>query len=221
MSITGLEGSSFAGKSTLAETLARIHDYRVIYEPSYYVDHFPSPPDDAADAKRNFRFFADVEQERSADARQVEIKYGKVIMDRTLWTYIHYEYCVMKRTPDRPNAFEYGIDYLQRLAERGNVIVPPILIALTPGSEEIFKHRVAERGQVGISFLNEWDTTILVDQVLSTVLGVYPHGYGNRWVTDRDVTSIAEEVDSMISLASPNAEIDIALIFDALRNLAR
>ena len=69
------------------------------------IDTFPPSPHDYNSAKKNLEIFAEIEKKRSADALE-DVENGRtVLMDRTLWTYIFYEYVLQARFPNRPNAF--------------------------------------------------------------------------------------------------------------------
>lgn len=217
MNIAGIEGNSFSGKSELAEGLADF-EYSIIREPSCYVETFPPQPSDLASARENLKFFADVERRRSIDAL-VELQEGhKVVMDRTLWTYVLYEYVLLKRFPDRPNVYQDSLDLFQRYYEDNDIVVPKILIVLTPGSESVLKQRILQRRPASIDFLNEWSTTKLIDTALEKIIGIY--GPDNACKIINNKTS-AQLISSGLSFLQNSSykDADLVPVFDVLRKL--
>jgi hypothetical protein len=172
MSIAGIEGNSFSGKSELAMGLLP-YGYSIINESSYYVESFPQPPYDLDSARKNLDFFAEVEKRRSEDALRMLQEGKSIVMDRTLWTYILYEYVLLKRFPEKPNVYQYSLDIFQKLAEEEDIVIPKILLCLTSGSEKVLKQRILQRRPAGIEFLNEWETTQVIDSALEKIIGVY------------------------------------------------
>ncbi|MCK9369043.1 hypothetical protein M0R04_03720 [Candidatus Dojkabacteria bacterium] len=218
--ITGIEGNSFSGKSSLACKLELEYGFQIVNEPSYYVASFPHQPKDIDDAKKNLNFFTEVEQRRSADANALLIKNGgDVVMDRTIWTYIHYEYTLLKKHPEIPNAYYYALDALQKLAIKGDIIIPPVLIALTPGTKQTFENRIAQRRPAGIAFLNEWETTTIVDSLLIKLIGVYGARNGVMIINDKTIDILALQAKEFIDNSPNDAIFNLNLAFDTLRTL--
>jgi len=217
MNIAGIEGNSFSGKSELANGLLP-YGYCVINESSYYVESFPKTPYDLDSARKNLDFFAQVEKKRSDDALRMLQDGRNVVMDRTLWTYILYEYVLLKRFPEKPNAYQYSLDLFQRMAEDKDIVVPKILLCLTSGSEPVLKQRILQRRPARIEFLNEWETTEVIDSALEKILGVY--GPQNSIMIVNDGTS-ATLISSGVDFLSRASDYDIEIkeVFTALRNI--
>lgn len=217
MNIAGIEGNSFSGKSELAKGLLS-YGYCVVNESSYYVESFPPTAYDLDSARKNLDFFAEVEKRRSDDALSMLQDGKNVVMDRTLWTYILYEYVLSKRFPEKPNVYKYSLDLFQRLSEDEDIVVPKILLCLTTGSESVLKQRILQRRPASIEFLNEWETTEVIDSALEKILGVY--GPQNSIKIVNDGTS-AELISSGVDFLSRplGGDIDMNEVFTALRNI--
>lgn len=219
MNIVGIEGNSFSGKSELAVGLEYEHEFIHIKEPSYYVEGFPPPPSDVDSAKKNLLFFADVERRRGEDAMKALESGSEVIMDRTLWTYILYEYVLFAKYPNRPNAFLFSIDTFQRLCDDKNIVVPEILVCLTPGKEEILKQRILQRRPTSIDFLNEWATTVVIDSTLEKMIGIYGPANACQLVNNKGVDELVSSGYNFICNADHSKKPDTEQIFDTLREL--
>ncbi|MBI2357003.1 hypothetical protein HYV12_03080 [Candidatus Dojkabacteria bacterium] len=217
MSIVGVEGNSFSGKSELAKGLAN-YGYSVINEPSYYVDEFPSQPWDFDSARKNLDFFAEVEKRRSEEALKEAQRGNTVVMDRTLWTYVLYEYVLFKRFPEKPNVYEYSLDVFQRLSEAEDIVVPKVLLCLSPGSESVLRQRIIQRRPASIDFLNEWETTELIDYALEKIIGIYGPENALRIVNDRTFDELISTGIDFLNKSLPT-DLNRSQVFNALRNI--
>ena len=217
MSIVGIEGNSFSGKSELANGLLP-YGYHIVNESSYYVESFPQPPYDLDSARKNLNFFAKVEKRRSEDALRMLQEGKSVVMDRTLWTYILYEYVLLKRFPEKPNVYRYSLDLFQRLSEDEEIVVPKVLLCLTPGSESVLKQRILQRRPASIKLLNEWETTAVIDSALDKIIGVYGPQNAikivNNGTPDELVSSGVEFLKSPL-----NGDVEIEKVFNQLRDI--
>lgn len=219
LKISGVEGNSFCGKTTLVKELEANYGFSVVWEPSAYVSKFPSfPPDSYAEAKKAIDVFVDVEKRRSADAINLAEKSSYVVMDRSLWTYSAFQYVVMKRMSNVPNSYLYSLDVLQRHIGSGEIIAPGAVVSLIPKNQEEFERRVRERGRVGIGFLNDWETTVVMEQLYGTVINcVYTKNNGRTAITSNNIKEIAAETSRYLQQLDYFA--DTILAFDQLRIL--
>lgn len=217
MSIAGIEGNSFSGKSELAMGLLP-YGYSIINESSYYVESFPQAPYDFDSARKNLDFFAEVEKRRSEDALRMLQEGKSVVMDRTLWTYILYEYVLLKRFPEKPNVYQYSLDLFQKLAEEEDIVIPRILLCLTSGSEKILKQRILQRRPAGIEFLNEWKTTEVIDSALEEIIGVYGPQNSIKIVNDGSPAELISSGAEFLSRHS-DGNIRIQEVFNTLRKI--
>lgn len=217
--IGAIEGSSFGGKTTLVKELEAEYGFSVVWEPGAYISSFPSfPPDSYAEAKKAIDVFVDVEKRRSTKAIDLVERSNHVVMDRSLWTYSAFQYVVMKRMPDTPNSYLYSLDVLQKHIGNGEIIAPGAVISLIPRSQQEFEKRVRERGKVGIQFLNDWETTVLMGQLFGTVINcVYANNNGRTIATANDIKELALETNRF--LLQSNYFADAILAFDQLRIL--
>lgn len=217
--IGAIEGNSFSGKTALVKKLESDHKFLVVWEPSTYVKSFPIfPPESYTEAKEAIDFFVDVEKKRSLDAVNLAKDNRYVVMDRSLWTYPAFQYVVMKTMPNIPNSYLYSLDVIQRNISDEEIIVPSVLINLMPKSQAEFERRVVKRGRVGIDFLNDWNTTILMDRLFKAVIN---NGYlsqsGKSIDSTRKINEIA--IDTKKFLELPYYYVDTDHIFEKLRIL--
>jgi len=219
LKIGAIEGNSFSGKTTLVKELETEYGFSVVWEPSAYVSSFPSfPPDSYAQAKKAIDVFADVEKRRSTDAIDLTERSNHIVMDRSLWTYPAFQYVVMKRMPNIPNSYLYSLDVLQKHIDNREIIAPGAVVSLIPKSQEEFEKRVRERGRVGIEFLNDWETTIMMERLFGTVINcVYTKNNGRTTISSNNIKEIAAETNQFLRQSSYFA--DAILAFDQLRVL--
>ncbi|EKE05827.1 MAG: hypothetical protein ACD_19C00176G0049 [uncultured bacterium] len=169
--IGAIEGNSFSGKTALVKKLESDYGFFVVWEPSTYTRSFPSfPPESYSEAKKAINIFVEIEKKRSIDAINLAKNNNYVVMDRSLWTYPAFQYVVMKTMPDVPNSYLYSLDVLQENVSDNEIIIPSLLISLMPRGQTEFERRISERGRVGIDFLNDWNTTVLMDLLYRTVI---------------------------------------------------
>lgn len=217
MIIAGIEGNSFSGKSELARGLLS-HGYYTVNESSYYVESFPPPAYDLDSAIKILDFFAQVEKRRSDDALKILQEGKNVVMDRTLWTYILYEYVLLRRFPEKPNAYQHSLDLFERLSEDGDIVVPKILLCLTSGSDSVLKQRILQRRASSIEFLNEWETTEVIDSALGKILGVYGPQNAIRIVNSGSSSDLIVSGVNFLN-RTPADDIEIKEVFEALRGI--
>lgn len=161
--ITAVEGNSFSGKTTLTEEVHKKIGCPIIKEYFHYVDHFPSFPfEDYEAAKSNVDFFIEAEIRRSQEAMDKSIQTGlPVVMDRSPFSIIVFQYAVNKLLPNIPNAYAYSWEAFQKALDESKIIIPPSIILLEP-SDNDFLSRVRNRGKVDVDFLND----VLTKQVM-------------------------------------------------------
>ncbi len=221
LKISAVEGNSFSGKTTLVKELEAEYGFSVVWEPDAYVSSFPSfPPDSYDEAKKTIDFFVDVEKRRSADAVNLARNQGRVVMDRSLWTYSAFQYAAMKSMPQIPNSYLYSLDVLQQHITDGHIVAPGAIVTLVPKSQDIFEKRIKERGRVGIEFLNDWETTMMMERWFGIVIGcVYKNRNGKILQTEDDIKEIATETNQFMQQSDYFS--DAMLAFDHLRMLAK
>lgn len=217
--IGAVEGNSFSGKTVLVKKLESDYGFFVVWEPSTYLKDFPSfPPVSYTEAKDAIDIFVEVEKKRSVDAVSLAKNDNYVVMDRSLWTYPAFQYAVMKTMPDVPNSYHYSLDILQKNISDKLIIVPSLLISLMPKSQIEFEHRVKKRGRVGIDFLNDWNTTLLMDLLYRTVIdNAYSEEAGKIISSARKIDEIAIETKKF--LEQSYYFIDTDQVFEKLRIL--
>lgn len=161
--IVAIEGNSFSGKTTTTESLAETFGVPIIHEYDKYAGgglNFPSfPPDNYSEAKKSIDFFVELETRRTHDAIEHSIKSGlPVVMDRSPFSCLVFQWTVQKRLPEVPNAYAYSLETFEKAVQSGDIVLPDGLIYLEPESEAIFLDRVRRRGRVHIDFLNDVET---------------------------------------------------------------
>lgn len=216
--ICTVEGNSFSGKTTLTAELSKELGYKVVGEPSEYTDVFPAfPPTTYGEAKSAINTFMGIEKQRSDDARELA-EHSDVIMERSLWTYAVFQFVVMKRMPEIPNSYMYCLDVIEKLVNSKEILLPPAIILLSPGSQAVFEQRLNQRGAVDIAFLNDWETTTHINEWLGNVIKtIYRAERGQSFNTDIDIGKLARSVNNFI-LGQGNFQ-EILFSFDGLRDL--
>ncbi len=163
LKIAALEGNSFSGKTTLAESLQKLYGFGVVHEYDKYSGggyNFPAfPPESYQEAKRAVDFFVELEKRRSGDALETAGKTNiGVVMDRSFYSCISFQRTVNILLPSVPNAYLYSLDVFEKQVGTKDILVPPVLIYVEPQSSAVFQKRVESRGRVPINFLNEQKT---------------------------------------------------------------
>ena len=162
--IFGLEGNSFAGKTSTSEYLKKHFNVPIVREYGPYAyevgTEFPQfPPESYEQAKKSIDFFVELEKRRSDDAVDLAEHRGvPVVMDRGPFSCIVFEWTVSQNLGSIPSAYLYSIEKFQRAYEDGQIILPDGLVVLEPQTDEEFLRRVEERGRVKAEFLNELRT---------------------------------------------------------------
>lgn len=218
--IAALDGNSFAGKTSITRTLGKDHDFAVVPEPSEYCTLPTFPPATYYDAKQSVDYFLEIEKRRSDDAVGFTATASAgVIMDRSLWCYLSFQHVVRKRMPQTPNAYEYCLDIFERGVRDRDVIIPSIEILVTPKDNAIHNRRVEQRGPVDIVFLNDYKTTLCINQWLSEIIRIaYGRSKGLEVYSDEnDIKKISNDVATFVGHATP--EIDSNMVFTILRGL--
>jgi len=164
--IVGLEGTAFAGKTTLLQHLKRNHGDRVsvVPEASEIVGgdkHFPSVPfADFNAAKFSTHFFLELEKERSRIAKDLlKEKELPVILDRsTMISTILFFLMLEKNNPDLhqfPESFlDYALEIFREELDLESFVVPALLVYLRPKNKGVFNSRL-KRGTKNET-LAEW-----------------------------------------------------------------
>jgi len=149
----GIEGPSFAGKTTLCEELARQfpRHYGVVPEYVTYAGgetKFPAfPPTTNEAALAAFHFFMQIEERRQSDAASKPTDH--VIFDRSLFTLAAYEYAVSPKT---------GVDVLsevEKAIEQRRSWWPNIIVVLELSPAEITRRVVSTKSTQAPLFLEE------------------------------------------------------------------
>lgn len=220
LSISAIEGNSFSGKTTLANELEKGYGFSLIQEPGAYVNGFPNfPPDSYTEAKNAIDVLVNVEKRRSIDAINLSEGSECVVMDRSLWTYPAFQYVVMKRMPDIPNSYLYSLDVLQKHIENEEIIAPGAIVNLIPKNQAELERRVGERGRVEIEFLNNWETTKMMEKLFGVVINcVYTKNNGKTFITSNNIKELAMETNQFLQHSSYFC--DAVLAFDQLRLLS-
>ena len=179
--IFGLEGNSFAGKTTTSEYLREHFNVPIVREYGPYAyeigAEFPKfPPESYEEAKKSIDFFVELEKRRSGDAVDLAEHRGvPVVMDRGPFSCIVFERTVRRDLEGVPSAYLYSIEKFQRAYEDGQIILPDGLVVLEPQTDEEFLRRVQERGRVKVGFLNELRTLHTMQEWYTTNISkVYP-----------------------------------------------
>lgn len=214
--ICAVEGNSFSGKTSLVKKLNSDYGFSVIWEPNYYVSSFPSfPPDTYNEAKKAIDLFVDAEIRRSADAVNLALLGERVVMDRSLWTYSAFQYVVMSRMPTIPNSYLYSLDILQRHVEQENIIVPQAIVSLVPKNRNVFESRVNNRGRVGITFLNDWATTVTMGRWFRTLINSSYRKNGITLFSENNLNEIASKTNRLFQVT--DIFVNAFLVFNQLR----
>lgn len=162
MKIIGIEGSSFAGKTTLANNLGHHLDAPIIDEYICYAqpEGFPSFATTKDDLEEQIRYYASLEAKRARDLHEINDSTDIVIVDRTAASLIAFQKTMSNDASG--NGFFWNTDSIQdTLLEQkraGLVINPDIVLLLTAGSQEEHDRRVLERGEIATTTsLNNWN----------------------------------------------------------------
>lgn len=149
----GIEGPSFAGKTTLCEELAQQFPWRysVISEYVSYAGgetRFPVfPPKTREEAFAAFQFFILIEEQRQKDAASKST--DRVIFDRSIFTLAAFEYAVSPRT---------GINILseiEALVENRREWWPHVIVILELSPAEITRRAIGMGSTQSPLFLEE------------------------------------------------------------------
>lgn len=162
MKIIGIEGSSFAGKTTLANGLGDhlqaplIEEYIAYAEP----EGFPEFATSRADLEEQIRYYASLEARRARDLRSIADSSDVVVVDRTAASLIAFQRAMSEDVAGK--AFFWDADAMQKAIleqkQSGSIIHPDVVLVLTAGSEDEHNRRVLERGAIAtITRLNDWD----------------------------------------------------------------
>lgn len=163
LKITAIDGNSFSGKTTLVEGMRTKYLYPVIHEYDVYANggsKFPNfPPDNYCEAKKSIDYFLDIEIRRSSEAvnKALQTNTG-LLMDRSFYACINFQYLVKKMMPNIANAYKYSLELFIRHLEKQTIVAPGVLVYLEPESPESIQRRIQRRGMVKISFLNDPET---------------------------------------------------------------
>jgi deoxyadenosine/deoxycytidine kinase len=198
--VSSVDGNSFSGKTTLVHGLHNTYKYTVIEEYDAYAGggaNFPSfPPENYYEAKKSVRFFSELERQRTQDALSASTT-GSVIMDRSFLSCVAFQYIVAKNHPNIPNAYLYSLDLLHDLAEKGDILIPPVLLYLHPENQTSIESRITVRGLVAIGFLNQMETFSAMFEWFSQLIS---KGYGPH--NSAIITSLQNKPDGVVRIAN-------------------
>jgi deoxyadenosine/deoxycytidine kinase len=176
--ISAIEGNSYSGKTTLLRELKQNYPIEVVRESMKYVEPAhkfpPFPPQSIEDAKRAVQVFVELEKVRLDHVMELTIKTGKpVIMDRSPFSAIVFEYALKEKHPERLNVYGYSIELFQEQIKQGNLSIPSVVVYLEPAKQNIFLERVKARGRVRVDFLNNPETVKVMQGWYRDVLNRY------------------------------------------------
>ena len=149
-----LEGTSFAGKTTLAQKLERYNPYRYKMIQEYVVyaggsEYFPSfPPRNKKEALRNLEFFLNLERLRHSDMEKYRDKSCMIIMDRSVISLLGFIFVQKYIT---------GLDVFHEAREiirRESKLLPDFIVYLQTTDTQIKKRQQKSRRKVGSMFIN-------------------------------------------------------------------
>lgn len=223
-SLVAIEGNSFAGKSTSVKGVEARYGLPSIDEYFHYAERlgqtFPSfPPESLDDARRSIDFFVRIEQQRSADAVALSCQRQQpVVMDRSPFSCIVFQWTVKQNMPSIPEAYAYSLEAFMAEHEKGNIVFPDGLVHLEPESEEIFRRRVHQRGKVDIDFLNDVETLkAMRDWYERTIEIAYPDTGIMLRTVEGDVDMTSRHVYEHISrVAGSDHPADISAFFEVM-----
>ena len=149
-----LEGTSFAGKTTLSKELEKHNPnrYKMIEEYVAYAkgaENFPSyPPKNKEEALRNFEFFLNLERQRHVDIKKHEDKPYVMVMDRSIISLLGFEYA---------QKYLAGLDVfceVKDMLEKEPDLAPDFIIYLHANDLNIKKRLQESQRKVGDLFVD-------------------------------------------------------------------
>lgn len=163
LKIVAIDGNSFSGKTTLVEGMRTKYLYGFIPEYDIYAgggNNFPNfPPENYAEAKKSVDYFLELETRRSGDAVNKALQTNKsLLMDRSFYSCINFQYIVKTTMPEIPNAYLYSLDSFIKFTEEQKIVIPNVLIYIEPENFKVMQKRIGNRGRVSLNFLNEQKT---------------------------------------------------------------
>jgi len=161
MRIIGIEGSSSAGKTTLANTLGSYFDAPIIEEYATYAqpEGFPSFATNENELDEQIQYYVALEAKRARDLRETSKVSDTVIVDRTASSLVAFQKAMSEDVSGA--GFVWSADAMRYAVleqkEAGLVINPDIVLVLSAGSQTEHERRVLERGPIAtIPSLNNW-----------------------------------------------------------------
>jgi deoxyadenosine/deoxycytidine kinase len=174
--LSTIEGSCFAGKTTLLEELKSKYGVKIVEEYDTYANgglDFPTYPQTTIeDIKVAIDFFIGIDRQRSEKAIELSMKYDKpILMDRSplsciIFQKLAYEY----DSKNSVDAFAYTVDRFREEVEAERITFPSVLVYLEPDSLATFYQRIASRGVLPIPFLNTKETLESTRQFYETII---------------------------------------------------
>lgn len=173
MGLRSIEGPSFAGKSTLAQSLTRRHDAVFVGE---YMDYahrngrrgFPPPPATIAEAKMGVDFFINIERERTKEIRQHLGRGRAVISDRTVLSLAAYQFALDREKNALSGLHiavpDYTIEAIRVGIKAGDIEMPEHLIVLRAASHAVHDARVQRRGNTTMGVFNHWHFSVALSE---------------------------------------------------------
>lgn len=162
MRIIGIEGSSFAGKTTLAHNLGQQLNAPVIEEYVSYAqpEGFPNFAVSSNDLERQIQYYASLEAKRAIDLNGIGSSVEFVIVDRTAASLIAFQKTMSKDSSGYD--FFWDADTMRKTlfeqSQKGLVIAPDVVVLLSAGSRAEHNRRVLSRGSIStITSLNDWN----------------------------------------------------------------
>ncbi len=157
----GLEGHSFAGKTTLLEDLKATNLFNIIEEHDHYAGGAENFPDIRFKSQKEMiddvEFFIDLEIKRCQDAEQMYKENGKpVVIDRTIISVILFHKYLKEKKKGWLDGFDYSLKRYQEEIDKKKIFIPSRVIFIEPINTETFKRR-SKRG-VSIEFYKKVST---------------------------------------------------------------
>ncbi len=151
-----LEGSSFAGKTTIARGIERQEPevFKAVQEYVFYAggsEKFPSfPPKNKEEALKNLEFFVNLERKRHEDIQKIQEEKNKiVVMDRSVITLLGFEF--VQRYFSGIDIFREAKELLKSEPE----LAPDFILWMDVSQESVKKRLKASQRKIGKLFVDK------------------------------------------------------------------
>ncbi len=199
--IATIDGTSFAGKTTLLEGISHANsNIQRIEEYDAYAGgfiNFPDfPPTDEQAARDGIDCIVRLDQMRTPDIRRKSADGAIVVTDRSVLSCILFQDTVRRLMPHIPNAYQYCLEAFLRAHDAGEVIFPNSLIYLEAVNVETFNKRVGRRGRTPIDFLSSEEAYYFTREWFSKLIS-------QHYATDNSILLQSEDgrLDELVANA--------------------